>query len=74
MCVAMPGKVLSVSPEKKTAVVDFTGSRVSVRTGFVPVEPGDEVMVHAGFVLQKISCSEAEELRQLMDELAAFST
>ena len=45
MCVAMPGKVLSVS--ERTALVDFNGNRVNARTGLVKIEPGDNVLVHA---------------------------
>ena len=54
MCVAYPGRVLSL-PDEKTALVDFDGNRVSARRGLVPVEEGDLVLVHCGCILQKVT-------------------
>lgn len=67
MCVAMPGKVLSVS--ERTALVDFNGNRVNARTGLVKLEPGDNVLVHAGCILQKVSDREMEEMNKIMEEM-----
>ncbi|MBQ9027440.1 MAG: HypC/HybG/HupF family hydrogenase formation chaperone [Lachnospiraceae bacterium] len=67
MCVAMPGKVLSVS--ERTALVDFNGNRVNARTGLVKIEPGDNVLVHAGCILQKVSDREMEEMNKIMEEM-----
>ena len=71
MCVAMPGKVISISQEDHTAQVDFNGNLVTARTGLVPVEAGDSVLVHAGCILQRISSGEADELAALFEELGA---
>ena len=43
MCVAYPGKVVSV--KEKYAQVDFSGSVVEVNISMVPVLPGDYVLV-----------------------------
>ncbi len=67
MCVALPGKVVEV--KDKTAVVDFSGNRVTAAAGLLEVKPGDHVLVHAGCILQKVSQSEAEELETLFAEL-----
>ncbi|MBQ8053504.1 MAG: HypC/HybG/HupF family hydrogenase formation chaperone [Lachnospiraceae bacterium] len=67
MCVAMPGKVVSVS--ERTALVDFNGNRVNARTGLVKIEPGDNVLVHAGCILQKVSDREMEEMNKIMEEM-----
>ena len=67
MCVAMPGKVVSVS--ERTALVDFNGNRVNARTGLVKIEPGDNVLVHAGCILQKVSDREMEEMYKIMEEM-----
>ena len=64
MCVACPGRVLQLTDEK-TALVDFSGNRISARRGLVEVNPGDYVLVHAGCILQKVS----EEDVSLMEEL-----
>ena len=70
MCVALPGKVVKL--EKDNALVDFNGNFVKARSGFVNVEPGDYVLVHAGCILQKVSQAEQDEMAELMKELSAF--
>lgn len=67
MCVALPGKVLSVG--KRTALVDFNGNKVEARTGLTEVKPGDNVLVHAGCILQKVSPKEMEEMDAIMKEM-----
>ena len=67
MCVAMPGRVLSVGG--RTALVDFNGNRVEARTGLVKIEPGDNVLVHAGCILQKVSDREMAELNGMLKEM-----
>ena len=66
MCVAIPGKVLTV--EEGKAVVDFSGNQVTAYTGLVSVKPGDYVLVHAGCVMQTMKQQEAEEIIELMRE------
>ncbi len=68
MCVALPGTVVEVND--KTAVVDFSGNRVTAAAGLLEVKPGDRVLVHAGCILQIVSQSEAEELENLLSELS----
>ena len=67
MCVALPGKVVSVGEGK--AVVDFSGNQVQAYTGLVTVNPGDYVLVHAGCVIQTMRQQEAEEILELMGEI-----
>ena len=50
MCVALPGKVLSV--EDGLAKVDFSGNVVTAHAGLVDVKPGDYALVHAVLVIQ----------------------
>ena len=59
MCVAYPGKVLSI--ENCHARVDFTGSVAPVNISMVSVQPGDYVLVHAGMAIQKVETEEAKE-------------
>lgn len=67
MCVALPGKVISVN--KTAAMVDFQGNRVQVEAGLVKVKPGDMVLVHAGCILQVLSEEEGGRLQELFEEL-----
>lgn len=67
MCVAYPGKVLSVTD--KHAQVDFTGNVVQVNVSMVQVVPGDYVLVHAGMAIQKVAPEEGREWQDLFREL-----
>lgn len=70
MCLASPARVISVSGQ--TAVVDYDGVRTSARleTLSEPVAPGDYLLVHAGFAIQRLSAEDGEETLRLFDELA----
>jgi hydrogenase expression/formation protein HypC len=67
MCLAVPGKILSVSeaaegPLGPTALVDFQGSRIEVSLAMTPeAGPGDWLLVHAGFALTVLDEAEALE-------------
>ena len=67
MCVAYPGKVVSV--KEKYAQVDFSGSVVEVNISMVPVLLGDYVLVHAGMAIQKVEPEEANDWIALFQEL-----
>lgn len=67
MCVAMPGKVISVHGTK--AIVDFAGNQITAEAGLVAVKPGDSVLVHAGCILQVLPQEEANILADLFAEL-----
>lgn len=71
MCVALPGKVIEL--QGKDAVVDFSGNRIVARAGLVDVAVGDYVLVHAGCILQKVAVGEACRLKELMDEVGAWT-
>lgn len=71
MCVALPGTVIEV--KDRNAVVDFSGNRVNARAGLVSVKPGDQVLVHAGCIIQKVSMEEGEEMKELFSELNAMA-
>lgn len=68
MCIAIPGKILSIEDGKAT--VDFSGNQVKAYIGLVNAVVGDYVLVHAGCVIQKMKQQEAQELMQLMDGIA----
>jgi hydrogenase expression/formation protein HypC len=52
MCVAYPGRVVSISGTH--GMVDFSGTVVPVNLAMVPVKIGDYVLVHAGMAIQMI--------------------
>ena len=67
MCVAYPGKILSI--ENHHARVDFTGFVVPVNISMVDVAPGDYVLVHAGMAIQKVETEEAKDWIALFRDL-----
>ena len=71
MCVAFPGTVISVGDEGRKARVDFAGTVMDTLTGFIPVQEGDRVLVHAGCVLQVLSKEDADAMDEIFQELAA---
>lgn len=60
MCLAVPGRVEKI--ENNTAVVDFGGLKKVVYIDLFPdLSIGDYVLVHAGFVIQKVDEAEAKK-------------
>lgn len=60
MCMAIPGKVLSL--EKDSARVDFQGQERSVKTDVLKPRKGDWVLVFSGQVMEVVSESRAREI------------
>lgn len=67
MCVAASGKVIKI--KDNIAEVDFNGNIVRAHTGIIDVKPGDNVLVHAGLVIQVLSNKDAKEMEKLFKEL-----
>ena len=72
MCLAVPGKIISISGDEqitKIAKVDFAGIRKDISIAFVPeVVVGDYVIVHVGFALSVIDEKEAQEVFEYLKE------
>lgn len=69
MCLAIPGKVLSL--DGQYGEVDFGGVSKRVNLSMVDVSPGDYVVVHAGFAIQTMDEEEAKETLSLWEEFLA---
>lgn len=64
MCLAVPGRVLSVEDRDGTimAQVDFGGLRKEVCLAYIPdIEIGEYVIVHVGFAIQRLDEKSALE-------------
>lgn len=71
MCLAVPGRVTEVDSREglSEALVDFGGVRKRVcLEGLPDARPGDWVLVHAGFALQRLDEGAAEELLGWLSE------
>lgn len=68
MCLALPMKIISV--DEHEAIGEAGGLTQNIRIDFVNgVQPGDYVMVHAGFAIQKMNETEAEENIRILKEI-----
>ncbi len=66
MCLAVPAKVISIEGDQ--AGVELGGVRRAVSVLLVPdVEPGQYVLVHAGFAIQVLDAGEAAETLELLE-------
>jgi len=79
MCLAIPGKVLSISgddPLTRMGKIDFSSVIKQASLAYVPeVTVGDYVIVHVGFALSKVDEGEAQkvfEYLKQMNELGAL--
>ena len=75
MCLAIPGKVLSIDAQNEQQVgrVQFGGIVRSVRLDFVPeAAVGDYVMVHVGFAISRVDEKEAQRTYELLHEMGAL--
>ena len=70
MCLAVPMKVVSV--EGAAGTVELGGVQQAVNLTLLPdVAPGEYVIVHAGFALERLDEEEARRTIELIRELDA---
>ena len=73
MCLAVPHTIETILGENR-ALAAAGAVRTEIRTDLVEnVVPGDTVLVHAGFAIEKLSPEDSEELKSLWDELRALA-
>jgi hydrogenase expression/formation protein HypC len=72
MCLAIPAKVVAVDAAADQATVALEGVSKQVSLALVDdVAPGDYVLVHVGYALNKVSPEEAERTLAIMAEAGA---
>jgi hydrogenase expression/formation protein HypC len=74
MCLAVPGKVISIDDGNpkgpKMAKCDFAGVIQNICIDWLPeIKVGEYVMVHVGFALNKIDEEDAEETIRLLRQM-----
>ena len=67
MCLAIPGKILSM--DGACGVVDFLGARSEVNLSLVEASIGKYVLVHAGYAIEILDKEDAEETVEIWKEL-----
>jgi hydrogenase expression/formation protein HypC len=69
MCLAIPGRILSIGPEPHLAVVEVSKVRRQINVDLLKDEGlvvGDWVLIHVGFAMTKISDAQAVEQLRLL--------
>lgn len=74
MCLAVPGKIVSIfeedPPEVRRGKVDFAGVQKEVSLAFTPEAlVGSYVLVHVGFALSVVDEEEAQRIFETLNEM-----
>jgi hydrogenase expression/formation protein HypC len=73
MCLAIPGKITSVSgedPLMRMGKVDFGGVLKEASLAYVPeAKVGDYVIVHVGFAISRVDEEEAQRVFEYLREM-----
>lgn len=67
MCLSIPSKVIAVDGNKALVSVGGTNYEASLQM-LDDVKPGDYVLIHTGFAIQKISEEEALETLKVFED------
>jgi hydrogenase expression/formation protein HypC len=68
MCLAIPVKVVKV--KGTLAEVDMSGVKRQADIRFLEnIKPGDYILLHAGFAIEKINKKEAQETLKLLKDI-----
>lgn len=77
MCLAVPGRIISISgedPLSRVGKVDFGGVLKEACLAYVPeARVGDYVIVHVGFALSRLDEDEANKVFEYLREMEELS-
>ncbi|MGL4580078.1 MAG: HypC/HybG/HupF family hydrogenase formation chaperone [Shewanella xiamenensis] len=73
MCLSIPSQVVAVDHEGQSVTVDTLGVRRDVSSHLMtePLAIGDYVLIHIGFVMNKIDRNDALQSLELYQEIVA---
>lgn len=73
MCLSIPSQVVAVDSERQSVTVDTLGVRRDVSSHLMtePLAIGDYVLIHIGFVMNKIDRNDALQSLELYQEIVA---
>jgi len=74
MCLAIPAEVISIEDTGENAVVSLGDVRKTISLALVSdVQPGDFVLVHVGYALERLAPEEAQKTLDAFAELGQIS-
>lgn len=69
MCLAIPHRIIRLL-EDSSALASAGAVQVEIRVDLVPgLEPGDVVLVHAGFAIERLQEEQGHEVEALWEEV-----
>jgi hydrogenase expression/formation protein HypC len=68
MCLSLPAKIIEINGDMADVSVGGTVFKAGLQL-LDDVKPGDYVLLHAGFAIQKINETEAMEMLRLLEEM-----
>ena len=72
MCLAVAGKIIQI--EGPSAQVDVGGNQINVTVALCPgIEPGDHILIHAGFAIAKISAKDYQQQTRIMQDIDNYA-
>jgi len=73
MCLSIPSQVVAVDHERQSVTVDTLGVRREVSSHLMtePLAIDDYVLIHIGFVMNKIDKEDAKQSIELYQEIVA---
>jgi hydrogenase expression/formation protein HypC len=75
MCLAVPGKILSITGDDvlRSGAVSFGGITKQVNLAYVPeASAGDYVIVHVGFAISIVDESEAKQTFEFLKQMGGL--
>ena len=71
MCLSIPSQVIAIDNDRQSVTVDTLGVRRDVSSHLIaePLELGDYVLIHIGFVMNKIDKEDALHSIELYREI-----
>ncbi|MBN1596851.1 MAG: HypC/HybG/HupF family hydrogenase formation chaperone [Bacteroidales bacterium] len=73
MCLGIPAKITRIDGEFAEANIDGANIKIGIQL-LEDVKPGDYVLVHTGYALEKLSEKEALETLKIIRQLEKFNT
>ena len=72
MCLGLPGRVVGVTAGSELVSVDVAGAGRQIHGGRLggPRAPGDWILIHSGFALERMTEEEARDATAMLDGLA----
>lgn len=70
MCLGIPGRIVEVPPDSDLAQVDVAGVVRDINLALLdgPFHPGDYILIHSGFALERMTAEEAAAALAVFDE------